>query len=303
MTVLIHVNEASVSAVSSREASDEVAACFVGVLREIRRRRGDAVLMSGISLQDVVFYEHYALSEWGRRDANRDRWRLVRRMQDKSPGWDYGLKGVFEYRVGGLSVSSLGHAHMSGGLLLSFATSAQWAHDIVAAERHYLQESAGGEAVIEVENVEVRHASTSSHLESHLDWITRAGLERFESGPDLLSKCDEAFPQITLLERAKEQLRRLDPKWIAPVVKEFALINRALLEWKPEAPFPYWYTKITPESQRRLDRGLVDFTDSDGVVRSFSTHARLTPDEGRIHFRVIKDSKSAVVAHVGAKIL
>lgn len=192
---------------------------------------------------------------------------------------------------------------MSDGLLLSFATSAHWSNDSVAGQRQYLQEIAGGQIQIQIEDVDVRHASTESHLETHLDWMTQAGIEQFMSGADLLADCEEMFTQIKLLDRARGQLRKLDAKWVTPVARELALMNRALLEWRPDVSFPAWYTKVSPESQSRIDKGLVDFVDLDGVVRSFSTHARLTPGEGRIHFRAVGTSRSATVAHIGAKIL
>lgn len=303
MTLEVHVNGVSITTVQDQRESDQLVLAFTGVLREVRRRRGDATLVSSIRLQDVVLYGHHTLGEWGKRDANRDLWRMVLRMQDKSSGWCAVVSpDGSEYKIGDLTVPGMGGAHMSDGLLLSFATGENWKRDSVDGKRYFLEETEGS-LELRAQDVVVRHASDASHLRTHLDWMTQAGLEQFESGADLLANHKDVFTQVTLLDAARDQLRKLDAKWVAPVARELALMNRALLEWKDEAPFPAWYTKVTPESQSRLDKGLAEFVDADGVRRDFSTHARLTPDEGRIHFRVIKASQSALVAYIGPKIL
>lgn len=303
MTLLLHVNEASVSALPSREASDEVVADFAALLLAVRRRRGDAALVSVLPLGEMTFFEHHTLGEWGSRPANRDRWRVVRLMQSKSPGWHRDRDDeASEYCIGGETLVAFGDAHMSEGLLVSFRTSSALDLAWMEGTRKYLAES-DGEIQLVSENVQVRHGSAESHLDSHLEWVSLAGATDVESGADLESKCGEMFTKLKFLPRAADQLKTLDPKWVAPVAQSLALMNRALVEWSSEAAHPSWYTHVTADSQSRRAEGLLDFRDVDGVVRTFDTHARFTPGAGRIHFRLDNATRTATVAHVGSKIV
>lgn len=303
MTLLLHVNEASVPRLPSREASDEVAAAFADLLVAVRRRRGDAALVSILPLGEMTFFEHHTLGEWGSRPTNRDRWRAVRLLQSKSPGWHRDRDdGASEYRVGEQSLIAFGDAHMSEGMLISFPTSSVWDSAWVHGTRDYLAES-DGEVQLMSEDVQVRHGSTESHLDPHLEWVTLAGTAEVESGSDLQAKCPDMFTKLAFLPRARDQLKVLDPKWVAPVAQSLALMNRALVEWAPGSAHPSWYTHVTADSESRRTEGLLDFADFDGVVRTFDTHARFTPGAGRIHFRLDTATRSATVAHVGQKIV
>lgn len=304
MPLLMHVNEVSVSPVGSREASDEVASIFAAAVLAVRRRRGDAVLVAGVPLSKIAFHEHHTLGEWGSEAGNRDRWRLIRLLQSRSPGWHRDRDDAdCEYKVGEMTLSALGDAHMSDGLLVSFSTNSGWGDPWIDAQRSYLAQTASGDVQLMSENVEVRHISAEPHLDTHLNWLSLIGLDDVESGVDLQSKCAEMFTSLNFLARASDQLQRLDPKWVAPVTQGLALMNRALVEWKPDASHPSWYTKVSAESQSRREEGLLDFEDLDGVVRTFDTHARFTPGAGRIHFRLDADNRTATVAHIGPKIV
>ncbi|PZU44613.1 MAG: hypothetical protein DI566_12085 [Microbacterium sp.] len=303
MALLLHVNEASVSELPSREASDEVVAAFAALLLAVRRRRGDAALVSSFPLSEVALFEHHTLGEWGSRAANRDRWRVVRLMQSRSPGWHRDRDDeASEYCVGGDTVVALGDAHMSEGLLVSFRTSGVWDLEWVEGTRTYLVEL-DGEIQLKSEGVQVRHGSVESHLDAHLEWVSTAGTAEVESGADLQSKCGEMFTKLKFLPRAEDQLKSLDPKWVAPVAQTLALLNRALVEWSPSSSHPSWYTHVTADSQSRRAEGLMDFRDLDGTVRTFDTHARFTPGHGRIHFKLDTATRTATVAHVGHKLL
>ena len=303
MVLMLHVNEASVSRLSSRDASDEVAAAFAAFLLAVRRRRGDVALVSALPLNEVSFFEHHTIGEWGSRAANRDWWRVVRLMQNRSPGWHRGRDDeVAEYRVGGETQRAFGDAHMSDGLLVSFRTSSAWDVEWMEGTRAYLVES-DGDIQLMSEDVQVRHGSVESHLDPHLDWVSLAGTADVESGADLQSKRKEMFTKLKFLPRAEDQLKQLDSRWVAPVAQTLALMNRALVEWSPTSSHPSWYTHVTADSQSRRDDGLLDFRDFDGATRTFHTHARFTPGAGRIHFRLDASTRTATVAHVGQKLV
>lgn len=303
MALLLHVNEASVSQLSSREASDEVVAAFAALLLAVRRRRGDASLVSALPLNEVTLFEHHTLGEWGSSAANRDRWRVVRLMQSRSPGWHRDrYDEASEYRVAGDTLVAFGDAHMSEGLLVSFRTSGAWDIEWAEGTRSHLVELEG-EIQLMSEDVRVRHGSVESHLDAHLEWVSLAGTADVESGADLQSKCGQMFTKLRFLPRAEDQLKSLDPTWVAPVAQTLALMNRALVEWSPTSSHPAWYTRVTADSQSRRAEGLMDFRDFDGTVRTFDTHARFTPGHGRIHFKLDNSTRSATVAHVGYKLL
>lgn len=303
MPLFIHVNEASVSRVESRMASDEVAEAFATLLLAIRRRRGDAALVSSVPLNGVALFGRHTLGEWGGRAVNRDRWRAVRLMQSKSPGWhrDY-CPQLNDYRGEGEFGGAFGDAHMSDGLLVSFRTAGAWDVDWLKGTRTYLVEL-DGEVQIMNEGVEVRHGSVESHLDSHMEWLSTASMADVESGADLQSKCAAMFTKLKFLPRADDQLKTLDSKWVAPVAQCLALMNRALVEWAQDAAHPSWYSHVTPDSQSRREEGLLDFRDLDGLTRTFDTHARFTPGAGRIHFRLDTSTRTATVAHIGQKIV
>ena len=303
MTLLLHINEASVARLPSREASDKVAAEFAALILAVKRRRGDAALMSVLPLSEVSFFEHHTLGEWGSRPANRDRWRVVRLLQSKSPGWHRDRDdSATEYLVEGERLVAFGDAHMSDGLLVSFRTGRAWDSPWILGTRVYLAEL-DGEVEMISEDVKVRHGSAGPQLDPHLEWVSLAGVAGVVSGSDLQLKCAEMFTKLYFLPRATEQLIALDAKWVAPVAQALALMNRALVEWPRDSSHPSWYTHVTAESQSRREQGLADFRDFDGVVRTFDTHARFTPGAGRIHFRLDAVTRTATVAHVGKKIV
>lgn len=303
MTLLLHVNEASASQVASRQIADQVASQFASVVLDMKRRRGDAALVFSAPLAAVELCHNYMLGEWGNHPLNKDRWRAIRALQNRSPGWHREKNDdASEYWFNDERVLALGDAHMSDGLLVSFATNVTWEDEWLTGIRRYLLEEASGDAqVVEVE-VRVRNASTEAHLIGHADWVSLRGVGDIESGDDLASCVGELFTSLRFLPAALEHLRSLDPKWVAPVAQQLALLNRALAEWSADAAHPAWYTHVTPDSQSRRDEGILDFVDFDGTLRTFDLHARFTPGAGRIHFRLVAVDRSATIAHVGRKI-
>jgi hypothetical protein len=85
------------------------------------------------------------------------------------------------------------------------------------------------------------------------------------------------------------------------VITRLVEMEAALAEWDTILhPTPLWRSKQSGEAEKR--RRLCRFTDLDGVEREFDEHVRFTPGPGRLHFRLVREEGTAVIAYVGGKI-
>lgn len=274
---------------------------FVSLLRYVRQRRSDAALVSSVRREDLELAHGYYVNQWiGAHPRHRDLWRVIQGMQNRAPFSDVLPLGAAEgvdYFWNDQEAKGLGAAHLMDGLLVSILVDPVWDTLWVSANCMELTEI----AEIESYPVEVRHAAKPGHAESHEDWIKSAGLTAFRSGSEIWEARDDLYPNLQFLPAVREQLYSLRQDWILPVAHRLRTLDDAIAGWNPALTRePNWGTKITAEAEQR--KLLCNFMDFDGTVRLFHMHARFTPDEGRIHFRLVAGERKARIAYIGLKL-
>ncbi|WP_159028352.1 hypothetical protein [Kitasatospora sp. MY 5-36] len=99
----------------------------------------------------------------------------------------------------------------------------------------------------------------------------------------------------------EDDLRNLPAVSVPSVRAALLSLNAAAEAWKPGDSEPAWPIKVVPESDTRINLGLCNFTDSDGVKRLFSLHTRFRPKPGRIHLRVVTEEEGVRIGYIGRK--
>lgn len=311
---LLFLNEASCDTDCDPAHADRaMTGLAAAVLAVLRADRSGTVLVSKEPITALQIAKGHPIGKWHGDPRNRDAWRRLLQMQSKAP-----FKMAFpegedfldvEYRHQGETVDGLGAAHLMDGLGVSLPVARCWDADRLTLVREQLTEGEDGESGSETSRVEVRHVSLREHVEAHSAWIRdgveavrRGDLSAARQGVDLWDRRAALFPRLELLPRVEEDLRHLRDVWVRPVGVRLAELDRAVASWDPasEPDGPQWLSKVTPEHGNRKKK--CGFVDLDGELRLFDTHARFTPGEGRVHFRLVAEKKVLRVAYVGLKL-
>ncbi len=304
MRVLLFFNELSCSTPQPKEQADEALRRFIQMLREVTKWRRDATLISEVVLKELEIAPGYYIAEWAGKPANVDLWRWVLRMRNRAPSsaeLPSGVREGVDYLWAGGPALALRAAHLLDGMLVSLLVDPVWDSPWLSATRTTLSEDTNGEPVLCEEPVEVRHAATSDHVASHLDWFEQAGLPDLKRGAEIWAARGDVFPNLQFLPQVKRQLDDLRLDWVVPAAYELRRINDAVGDWDPQRmPEPIWRSKVTGEGETR--KRICRFQDLDGVERTFDLHGRFTPGAGRIYFRLVAEAGRATVAHVGLKL-
>lgn len=305
MRVLLFLNELSCASDAGPAAVDDGMTEFVGLLRHVRGLREQTALVTEASLRDLEPAKGYYVQQWiGRRPRNKDEWRYIQSTRNISPVravLPMGATDGVDYLHQGRAAEALGGAHLLDGLAVSLPLEQIWRESWITAERHQLVEGDDGDVQLDEDEVDVRHAWCRGEVGCHEEWITSAGLAGLVSGAELWEARTDFFPHLRFLPQVERQLAELDIGWLRGARDELLRLEEAIAEWDPaQCREPSWRSHVTPESQTR--KHLCEFEDLDGVVRTFSLHARFTPGAGRLHFRLVPAERAATVAHIGRKL-
>ncbi|WP_326700384.1 hypothetical protein OG909_25710 [Streptomyces sp. NBC_01754] len=293
------------------------------VLAVLRADRPGTVLVSKEPITGLQIADGHPIGKWHGNPRNRDAWRRLLQMQSKWPHRTSYPEGEgfydVEYRHQGRLAEGLGAAHLMDGLGLSLAVDTCWGDARVTLEREQLVDDAdatdttvgGATAGSHIGEVEIRHASSGTHIDGHLRWIAdrvelarRGGIDSVAHGAELWERRAALFPRLEFLPRVESQLRNLTPGWVRPAGRRLAELDLAVTSWDPDTDpeGPQWHSHVTGEGETR-SREFCVFTDLDGRQRTFGKHGRFTPGHGRVHFRLVPESRTLRVAHVGLKLL
>ncbi|WP_406730826.1 hypothetical protein [Streptomyces sp. NBC_01794] len=312
---LLFLNEMSCGTGCEPVRAERAMTEFARTTRAVARvDKASTTLVSAVPLKSLEIADGYPIAKWVGNPRNRDAWQLLRQMQSKSP-----FKVVFpdeedpfdiEYRHEGGPAEGLGAAHLMGGLAVSLPVAPCWDAPRLLLEREHLVESDDGDLDSRISEVDVRHASVPDHVEDHLpwireraEWLRRAGLAEVHNGARLWETRAELFPRVRFLPRVERQLNELETVSVPVVLRHLAELDKAVSEWDPQArpEGPLWPGSVRPEHQNRRDK-FCWFEDLDGTQQVFELHVNFPPKPGRVHFRLVPDTKVVHVAHVGRKL-
>ncbi|WP_324786643.1 hypothetical protein [Streptomyces sp. H51] len=275
-------------------------------------RQGTALVTHATSLMALQLAQGHPIGKWMATPGIEELRVLLKRLEDRSPydavfpdGETY---SDIAFHHDGEPVRGLGYAYLLGGIGVSLPLEPRWNADrITLVQEQLMDDEESGSVLTEVE---VRHAAGTDHVAPHLRWIreeakaaVRDGLEAIRTGAELWERCAGLFPHLRFLPHVEAQVRELKQSWVRPVRKRLAEMDHAVRVWdsvtQPDGP--QWGSVVTPERQgRKRDHCL--FTDLDGTPQYFDTHLRFTPDEGRVHFLFVKETRLVHIAHIGRKL-
>lgn len=274
--------------------------------------RPGTVLVAREPVKSLRLAKDHPIAKWIGTPGTKELWQRLLLMQTKYPHEDVYPEGEtfsdVAYRHERVPVTGLGAAHLMGGVGVSLLLEPCWDVDRITLEREELLDDEDGGSALTA--VEIPHAATRAHVDSHLPWIReeteaalRGDLSAIHTGAELWERCADLFPHLRFLPHVEAQLRELKRYWVHPVRKRLAEMDRAVLLWdaatQPDGP--EWGSLVTPEHPNRK-REYCAFTDLDGEVQHFGTHLRFTPDEGRLHFRFVAATRRVHIAHIGRKL-
>lgn len=309
MPLVAVLNDLSlVNGPTTRDAGREAMSNLVTLLRRLRQLSGDVALQTPSPLKTIQIAENFSVPMWLGDDDVRDQWRFLLTLQNRSP-YEVGFESLVEtslgidYHVDGQSAKGLGWAHLCGGLGISLQIDPQWNVDWLTLSRETVRETDDDNLVLETDAVDVRHASTIAHTSSHEAWL--AGLvEPIKRGSDLWARREELFPSLRFLPRVQKQLEALaaGTEHLHAISERLRELSDTIAGWNPaNGEHPEWRSKITGEHEGR--RNLCYFTNEQQVSECYDLHARFTPGAGRIYFRLVASERTAVIAHVGEKLV
>ena len=302
MPLLLVLNELSYhGAQVRRDALSASIHELVALIRQVRRHRNDSVLTTEIGLFDIELAAGYTIRMWAADGRNRTAMQYLKNLRQRAPFQGIApadLDGVAEYRYQGRPAVGLGLAHLVGGLGLSLNLDDEWCCTRVVVDRTVLEENHEEQLALVESSVDVRHAATVDHVADHERWLCDEGLAHVRTGRALWQIRGDVFPDLAFLPQVEDHMIPLGADWIEPVKERLAELQAATARWDVAAtPQPQWHSHVTPESKSRRPRCY--FTDLDGEVRLFEMHARFTPRDGRIYFRLDAAKSRLVIAHIG----
>ncbi len=134
--------------------------------------------------------------------------------------------------------------------------------------------------------------------------LNEAVFESIHDGSELWERREALFPDLQFCDAVQDTVAQIGTNnpLLHHIARKLAALNKVANEWT-SGPFPRDALpfRVSPESERTLNQygGFRDFVCPDGLVRRFVPHARLTPQEWRIHFLEEKIDGKLVIGYIG----
>lgn len=211
---------------------------------------------------------------------------------------------ISEYAMDDRTALGLGAAHVLEGLAVSIDGDGLWRDPNLRIGMVALTDDGD---LVENE-VEVRNAATPDHVEGHKSWLSAQKQAEIGSGGgvELWRRRGELYPALEFCPRVEDQLSGLSPRdpHLKQAMRKLAQINEIFSGW---AEGPFDRRKIPdcdPESRPTLRqfRAEHSFRCADGRELLFSWHVPLTPGAWRLFFKPDKDTRKAIIGHIGPKL-
>jgi hypothetical protein len=267
------------------------------------------VLRTENEINNILIAVNYPIARWRNDpDVPREEQTFFRSLTAKAPFWsdaDPDIKDNFdlsEVFYQGRSAIGLRFALISDALAISLLSDVCWDCSQLELELGRLED----EDFIEEKTI-IFHASRSSHVIDHSEWIANKIKQNIQDGVDLWQSKAELFPHLEFCLNVERQLEQMvaTNAIFQQILKRLSELEEAAHNWT-EGSFNLdsLPTKVTPESESRLkdfSRELT-FVCPDGVTRLFSLHSRFTPGAGRLYFSSDLGPGKIIIGYIGKKI-
>lgn len=284
----------------------ELAFKLIQLLRHIRKKQKQIALNSAEPINHTRIDPTHTFQELLGGDEFKDEWRFLRSFENRSPidssiqAHTLESKYETEYLWQDIRTIALGWAKSLDTAMISFASLNEWEKPEITATLQELDDEA---EIIESEII-VRNFATLENIDHHCKWLIEYENYICPSADELWVKREEHFPNLRLLDRTKNDIKRLSSSNTAylQMYKKLKKLDSDTHSWiynnKKEIQYS---SKTTPEGETR--KNFCNLNDIDGEEYCFHMHQRFTGNiAGRIHFRVSTKEKKVVIAYIGKKL-
>lgn len=299
MTLPIALNLTGMDEVESDQGTQVKAiAMCAGALKQARVWRADVHLLTEKPFAALQVSPSRTLASFLSESQVKEELRLMMSLANRAPS--LALDAGIEVSVGGSSHWSAQVAYELDGIILSLPLIASWK----TTSLHALVSQVSDTGEIFEEGVDVENVYDIDSCVEHAQVIQSRGRGLPSGGAsEVWQRRGELFPSLTFLRRVEADLLKVSASGggISQIFNRLVSINGSAQQWAVGGVvYPVWGSKVTNESETR--RADCQFSDDQGESRVYEIHARYTPGAGRIHFRLIEESRMVEVAYIGLKI-
>lgn len=305
MTAFLVFNELSaIPLANSITAAQDRLALFSDLLID-QRIKGTKILVTPHHFLGLEIAAGYSVGRWLAEGGiePRDKRVRIKTMLDRSiyyeacVGKDELENPDVEYRFGEETAQALFIAFSVQGLSISWLSGDRWDASSISFEKFWMDEH-------DVQSCAFTalHASRTTHLAAHGEWLRRQEPPPPGNGAELWNQREQLFPKIDFCSSVEEQIKNL-----AANAPRFKAVIRGLRDlqtycdaWVSGNFDIHKLSNASGESQSTLNMYSEErtFRCPDGQYRVFEWHLKRA-DNTRIHFVDFPETKRLLVGYVG----
>jgi hypothetical protein len=284
---------------------------LITTLSQATRSGVQRVLRTHADINSIEIAPNYPVARWRNdSDVSREEKSFFRTLTSKAPFCSdvaEEIKNEFDlsqFYFQKEEAVGLGFALISDALAVSLLSDSKWDCSRLKLEVTQIDEY---EELID-RQLELFHASRSSHIQEHGNWIQNRTRISVNDGFELWNSRKELFPSLEFCENVSKQIQSLNPgnPMLRQVIKRLLELENCCQNWKSGAfDLDSLHSKATPESKSRLKQfqDELTFECPDGITRTFSLHVRMTPGAWRLYFLTDLEPGKIIIGYIGSKIL
>lgn len=167
-------------------------------------------------------------------------------------------------------VWGLGAAFIYSTLSVSLATNDEWDKNEIAFSHFYLDENVEEK----IEEVVVKHFSSTETLNTHIDWYVKYQLECLRKSKEVWERRIEFFPNLELCEEVEHQLDKIGiSKMLFQIVDRLKTLNNYVKDWEKG---DFDYANVNQTTNLRIS------PESESTIRKFGSIRKfIVPDQGK----------------------
>ncbi|MBD2299891.1 hypothetical protein [Nostoc sp. FACHB-190] len=256
------------------------------------------------NFNDLQLAQDYLIAQWRNDpDVDIEARRLIRSLQNRN---DPPLPDIadpeIEVMYKGQQTIGICYAYVSNSLAISLQSELHWKASNLEIQVTKINE----EEQLVTNNDNVLHASCTSHVQEHYNWIQDIQeriCQQVADGEDIWKRKEELFPNLEFCEVVGRQLKNIRTRQLElqPVFKILYELQQCTENWKTGSFNVKGYAlEESGESEATLNQYKNErmFLCPDGEKRLFEKHIKLRFCNWRIHF-FPKEPGRVIIGYVG----
>jgi hypothetical protein len=257
-------------------------------------------------MNSIELAPEYSIAKWRNDpDVERELKSFLRSLNNRSPYCDNtiaAIKAQFDLAdasFNGQKSEGLRFAAITQSIAISLASSPEWDKSILLLDLEEIEPD--GEIIPSI--IEIKHASSTRHIEEITPWIKEQISSDIEDGSQLWLERSKLFDRIEFCDCVEKQLTDIlagDPKLIH-IVNIFSTLNQKCQSWNAGS-LSLEGLDESGESESTMNnsnfRKKRTFRCPDGQERVFERHIKLKVFNWRIHF-LAESPGRVIIGYVG----